>query len=263
MGKGPKKLIASITHQGFKYKVNLEKPIDLTRNLDPFGEQTRCFSAPAAHAEPAQAGDFVLSLENGSPVNSYNLFTNIHGNGTHTETARHVDKRGPTIAAGISQYLWFAPLVRIVPESIGDDLVITREQLEKSIINYSDVSALIVSAEVPSTKQDIVDFSNQNPPYFLPRAIEYLVESGVKHLITDLPSVDKEQDGGKVASHHQFWDTKNELRKDATITELVKVPSDLREGFYFLQLTPMKIALDAAMSRVVVYEVIRDDKIIL
>jgi arylformamidase len=29
---------------------------------------------------------------------------------------------------------------------------------------------------------------------------------GVRHLLVDLPSVDREEDGGVLAAHHAFWD---------------------------------------------------------
>jgi kynurenine formamidase len=40
----------------------------------------------------------------------------------------------------------------------------------------------------------------------------FLHESGIKHLLIDLPSVDKEKDEGKLLAHKAFWnvtDVKN------------------------------------------------------
>ncbi len=45
----------------------------------------------------------------------------------------------------------------------------------------------------------------------------------MKHLLIDLPSVDKENDQGKLLAHKAFWDYNGEQRMDATITEFVYI----------------------------------------
>ena len=64
----------------------------------------------------------------------------------------------------------------------------------------------------------------------------FLREKGVKHLLIDLPSVDKEKDEGKLLSHHAFWNTSGKVRLDATITEFIYVPNTIKDGLYFLNL---------------------------
>ena len=55
----------------------------------------------------------------------------------------------------------------------------------------------------------------------------------IKHLLIDLPSVDKEKDDGLLLAHHAFWNTLGELRLDATITEFIYVPNYVEDGTYF------------------------------
>jgi kynurenine formamidase len=43
-----------------------------------------------------------------------------------------------------------------------------------------------------------------NPPYLAQEAALFLRESGIQHLLIDLPSVDKEKDEGKLLAHKAF-----------------------------------------------------------
>ena len=54
----------------------------------------------------------------------------------------------------------------------------------------------------PQEKQRWI-YSGSNPTYFEPEAIALLVNAGIKHLLTDLPSVDREEDGANC------WHTKH------------------------------------------------------
>lgn len=42
-----------------------------------------------------------------------------------------------------------------------------------------------------------------------------------KHLLLDLPSVDREQDGGKLLAHNAFWNTSKNVRYGCTISEMI------------------------------------------
>lgn len=48
-------------------------------------------------------------------------------------------------------------------------------------------------------------WSGSNPPFLSPAAMAWLRAAGVEHLIVDLPSVDKEDDGGHLLAHRTFW----------------------------------------------------------
>ena len=39
--------------------------------------------------------------------------------------------------------------------------------------------------------------------------MEYIVSLGVKHLLVDIPSVDRLFDDGILSAHNIFWDTDN------------------------------------------------------
>ena len=86
--------------------------------------------------------------------------------------------------------------------------------------------------------------------------VEYILECGIEHLLLDLPSVDREQDEGKLACHKIFWKYPEEPRLHCTITELIFVPDSIRDGNYLLQIQIPNICLDAVPSRPFLYQAI-------
>ncbi len=81
--------------------------------------------------------------------------------------------------------------------------------------------------------------------------MRHIVKLGVQHLLVDFPSVDKVDDA-KLINHHIFW-AKNARKK--TITELVYVPNNAKDGSYLLNLQVAAFEADAAPSRPVLYKV--------
>ena len=102
-----------------------------------------------------------------------------------------------------------------------------------------------------------MQYSHTNPPYLLEEAAVYLREKGIKHLLIDLPSVDKEQDGGKLLAHNAFWNTVGEIRFDATITEFIYVPNRSEDGEYLLNLMVAPFENDATLSKPILYKIIK------
>ena len=105
-----------------------------------------------------------------------------------------------------------------------------------------------------------MDYSGTNPPYLSSEAMKFLVEHGVQHLLIDTPSVDREEDDGILAAHHIFWgldadgNTLDESRNKATITELIYVPDEVKDGWYLLNLQIAPLELDASPSKPILYK---------
>jgi len=98
-------------------------------------------------------------------------------------------------------------------------------------------------------------------PFFSTEAIEYIVELGVKHLLVDLPSVDRLYDEGKLSNHRIFWnieqgsfETNPFTRINNTITELIYVPNKIKDGNYLLNLQIAPFATDASPSRPILFK---------
>src|SRR5690606_28481994 len=99
---------------------------------------------------------------------------------------------------------------------------------------------------VPNTDDKrTYNYSNTHPVYFDDKLLQKLKENGIKHLLTDLPSVDAETDGGLMLAHKAFFEGNHE----ATITELIFVPDNLSDGLYLLNLQISSIETDAVPSR--------------
>ena len=88
-----------------------------------------------------------------------------------------------------------------------------------------------------------------------------IVDAGVMHLITDLPSVDA-YDDSMLAGHRVFWalpsdgviaDAGVADRPHATITELAYIPQEAADGLYWLDLGVPRFLADAAPSRPILY----------
>ena len=100
----------------------------------------------------------------------------------------------------------------------------------------------------------------QNPsPFFSIDSMNYIVSLGVRHLLVDIPSVDRLFDDGILSAHNIFWETKRKELNDntacKTITEMVFVPNEIEDGKYLLNLQIAPFAADAAPSRPIIYNI--------
>ena len=95
----------------------------------------------------------------------------------------------------------------------------------------------------------------------LEEAAIYIREIGIKHLLIDLPSVDREEDAGKLLAHKAFWNVKNtkilneDARLDCTITELIFVNDSVSDGTYLLNLQIASFENDASPSKPILYAI--------
>jgi hypothetical protein len=100
-----------------------------------------------------------------------------------------------------------------------------------------------------------LNYSASNPPYFEATIADYLVEQGIQHFLVDLPSVDREMDGGALDFHHRFWNYPSNPREHATITEFIFVADSIPDGVYLLNLQTAPFNNDATPSRPVLYKI--------
>ena len=78
------------------------------------------------------------------------------------------------------------------------------------------------------------------------------------HLLIDLPSVDRESDEGALAAHHRFWNYPEDPQLHRTITEFIFVPDEVSDGFYLLNIQLSPFENDAAPSKPVLYQPIKN-----
>ena len=238
-----------LTHNQQTFIADLHRPIDISI---PLG-QVKCFFAPDVKMTPYQSGDFIGSVKAGAPVNFFDVQLNPHGNGTHTECLGHITKKQQSINQALKKFHFFCELVTVkLVTKKNEDKVITLKKLKEKLPKKLPEALIIRTA--PNRKSKLTkDYSGTNPPYLDASAMEFLVKQGVKHLLIDLPSVDREVDAGKLAAHHIFWNINGKPRKDCTITEMVFIPSEIKDGFYLLNLQIAPLELDASPSKPVIY----------
>jgi kynurenine formamidase len=236
------------------YQANLSEPLDISIPLDSGEHTVNCFYAPLMETFPVVAGDFIGSTQEGGMVNFLNVRLNPHGNGTHTECVGHIAKEKYTINKSLLNFHFPAKLVSIYPTKLANgDRVILKSQLEEVLIK-DEVEVLIIRT-LPNNEDKLHrHYSGINPPYVDHQAMEYLVSCGINHLLIDLPSVDREEDGGKLLSHKAFWQYPDKVRKNATISELIYVENEIKDGLFLLNIQTASFEIDVSPSKPVLYK---------
>ena len=246
-----------------KAKINnlefdLSKPIDISIPLTNSDENPIAWYLEKPIMEPVVFGDWIGKVSEGSSTNFNNIYFNPHGHGTHTECLGHITKEFYSINQCLKQFFFLAELISVQPESVGTDFVISKQQIANAL-NGNFPEAIIIRT-LPNTSDKLSKkYSKTNPPYLSEEAAVFIREAGIQHLLIDLPSVDREEDGGKLLAHKAFWNVKNtnDLNEDArinsTITELIFVPNDIQDGNYLLNLQIGSFENDASPSKPVLY----------
>ena len=240
------------------FEVDLSKPIDISIPLTNTDENPIAWYLEKPEIEPVVFGDWIGSVEKGASTNFNNVFFNPHGHGTHTECLGHITRQFYSINQSLKQFFFLSELVTIEPEMKGEDWVITKNQIENSLQGNTPEAILIRTLPNFKVKKSL-NYSNTNPPYLSEEAARFICESGIQHLLIDLPSVDKEKDEGKLLAHKAFWNVKDinnlnsDARLEATITEMIFVADEIKDGSYLLNLQIASFENDASPIKPVLY----------
>jgi kynurenine formamidase len=243
---------ASVDILGNKYVVDLNNPLDISIPLRKGENNVNAFYIPPVEIAPFSIGSFIGDVLQGGSCNVNNIRFNPHGNGTHTECVGHIAKEKYTINQCMKTFFFLAEVVSVNPERRAEDLLITKTQLEE-IFGNKEVEALVIRTLPNDVSKQVRQYSGSNPPYLESEAAAYLVTRGVKHLLLDVPSVDREDDGGKLSAHHAFWQYPHQPRTDCTITELIYVPDSIVDGTHLLNIQIASFENDASPSKPLLY----------
>lgn len=250
-------MIAHLQFDSLNYQLNLHEPIDISIPLKEGTDTVNCFYAPLLAYSPVVAGDFIGSTAQGGIVNFMNVRINPHGNGTHTECVGHIAKEPYSINQNLNRFHHFAQLISVYPtRQENGDRVILKSQLEGAI-HSTAIKALLIRTLPNDASKCSRQYSGTNPPYIHHEAIRYLVAQGIEHFLIDLPSVDREEDEGKLLAHKAFWQYPEAVRRHCTITELIYVPDEVKDGLYLLNLQIAAFEIDVSPSKPVLYRLIR------
>lgn len=242
-----------LLHNHKKYEADFNQPIDISIPLKNGKENPNCYYATDVEFKTIRSGDFVGSVALGGSVNYREVRFTPHGNGTHTESFGHIiADETANINHLLPSFHFVAEVITLNISNSGEDEVLIVEDYNQKR-KFKTEAVIIRSA--PNSKDKLTRmYSGTNPPYLDHRITLKLKEEGVKHLLIDLPSLDKEVDGGALLAHKAFWNMPDQIRKDCTVTELIFVDNSIEDGIYLLNLQVLNIEIDASPSRPMLYK---------
>jgi kynurenine formamidase len=242
--------------------VDFGAAVPLALTLDFSAPHPRHFGAPAATSEAFCIGSFEGEVARGASCNCRRLVLIPHCNGTHTETASHLTlEQRP-----LHEFLPAAPLpallltVRAVDAlSSGEDSLPAPQAGDRLITRASLLDAWAAhpgARPVALLLRTGTDWRDESPPFLSRQLAGELAERGIEHLVTDLPSVDRLADEGRLTAHRIFFglpagSTKlaDAVRATCTITELAGFAPHLRDGPCAVQIQVPAWSGDAVPSR--------------
>lgn len=254
-------MIATINN----FQVDLSKPIDISIPLSNTDANPIAWYIEKPVIDPVRFGEWVGKVSEGmSSTNFNNILFNPHGHGTHTECLGHITREFYSINQLLKQFFFIAELVSIELDDQDRDFVVTKEALVSALEGKTPEA--IVIRTLPNAEDKLSrKYSHTNPPFLDEDAALFLRESGIQHLLIDLPSVDKEKDEGKLLAHKAFWNVtdvnnlNSDARLDATITEMIYVSVDIPDGTYLLNLQIASFENDASPSKPVLYAIVNTE----
>ena len=253
-----------------KYTVDFSKAMDISIALNFNGTQPNTYGVAKASSKAYQDGQFIGDTRKGGPCNFETYNFTPHCNGTHTECIGHITNERMDILAALNDEIIPSTLISVRPKSTtenyipklnSDDLVITKQDLESQLKNTNSelLKGLIIRTLPNSETKKSRDYMKETPSFFSIDAMAYIVSLGVKHLLVDIPSVDRLFDDGHLSSHNIFWETKskqlNPKTQNKTITEMIFVSEIIKDGSYLLNLQIPAFVSDAAPSRPILYKI--------
>ncbi len=258
------------------YKIAAENPIDISIPLDFNGAQPNAFGVERATATACETGAFIGDTRRGGSCNFEQVKFVPHCNGTHTECVGHITDERISVHDCLKDAFVFAALISIKPENANQstetyaveltetDKLITRKAIENALQNLENrkFDSLIIRTLPNDASKQSRAYMENPPPFFSTEAINFIVENQVKHLLVDVPSIDRTFDEGKLSNHRVFWNVAPDSRTineasliHNTITEMIYVADEIKDGAYLLNLQIASFIADASPSRPLLFKI--------
>ncbi|MGE3467674.1 MAG: cyclase family protein [Pyrinomonadaceae bacterium] len=259
--------MATIRFNSSEYTFDLGDPLDISIALRFNGPQPNAYGVDPAVSTPCEYGKLVGDTRRGGSCNFEQITLIPHCNGTHTECVGHITDKRISVNECLRDVLMTARLVSVEPELCNGDTAITRSKLEKAGVGSAARADSLIVRTLPNDDGKLSARYDENniPTYFSTEAMELIVECGFRHLLVDLPSIDRIFDDGKLLNHRIFWnvppgvrDLNSETRVGSTITELIFVPSHVTDGEYLLNLQIAPFVADSSPSRPLLFKIERN-----
>ena len=267
-------MIIKINHDNEEYEIDTSHVVDLSIPYNFNGKQPNFYDVEKGELTPLKTEGESWSVAEGAGCNVPEISMNIHCSGTHTESVGHLLKNMGDIGSKLKDGFLPTTLITVSAEPFkntmdsyhcdikGNESVITAEAIKNKFDIWLNMKAqVLIIRSLPNPKEKRFLRFNETPPlFFTNEALMYIHELGIKHLIVDLPSVDRMSDNGILGNHRLFWgdglNPKGEVnpQSEKTITELAYIPNSVEDGFYFLNIQIPHFVCDAAPSRPLLYK---------
>lgn len=252
----------NILHCGRLHNIDYNQSVRLSARIDLSSNLINIYGGVPASQEPLTYGSHIASVSHGGACNASQIHFIPHCHGTHTECVGHILSEVYNVADINFEPFIAATFIRVTPQRINtttekynayannNDYVITRAAIDNSLRFFSEdySQALIIAVDATDWLPD-----GTSAPYFTLEAMARIVSLGVRHLLVDIPSIDRLHDGGRMDNHRCFWGISenldvNQERGSCSVTEMIRVPQDISEGHYFLSVHLPDITGDALPS---------------
>ena len=269
---------ARMTFERGEVVVDLSRAVSLAMPIDFSGREARHFGAPLPGTQPLAMPGFSGVVATGASCNCSTITLTPHCNGTHTECVGHLTGEPVQAHEVIPIGLLPALLLSIEPVSAAassestepapqkGDRLVTGAALEaawpKSLPGSPRALVIRTSSARAASAGSTSPAQPMPPPYLSREAATLLVQRGIEHLVVDLPSIDRGEDEGRLTAHRVFFGLprgsqtlSQAQRAHCTVTELARVPHELPDGFYLLELQTPAIGGDAVPTRPLLYRI--------
>jgi len=255
-------LVITFYYLDQKIDIDINKGIDLSIPNAFDGENPVFFNSKNPKVTYPLNKNFIGKISEGGTCNVPSISLDIHCSGTHTECENHVKDSNIFINQVCPKN--FIPSTLISVNSMKasrcsdnyhvkydkDDLIVTKSHLIKKLKDKSTYLESLIIRTLPNAHEKKTRNYDQYPaPFFSNDAIKFLIDLGIKHLLVDLPSIDKANDDGKLGNHHIFF------KKGKTISELLYIPNSVVDGSGYLQIQIPNWSLDSVPSRPIFYPI--------
>ncbi|WGK66216.1 cyclase family protein [Croceiramulus getboli] len=234
--------------------IDLTKPLDISLPLKSGRSNPMAWYQEAPSIQPVKEKKWIAKVTEGAAINFNRIQFAPHAHGTHTECVGHITPEFYSVNDCLKHYFFLAEVITLVPEDYMGDRVFSKKQLEHRMQEESP-EALVIRTLPNTRSKRTKKYDHTNWPYFLEEAALWLRECGIKHLLVDLPSIDREEDHGQLLAHRAFWNYPEAPRMESTITELIYVPARVKDGLYILNLQLAPFHNNASPSKPVLYSI--------
>jgi len=264
--------------------IDADNPLSVAIPLRFNGEQPNAYGVEKATSEACAAGSIVGDTRRGGSCNFEQYKFIPHCNGTHTECIGHITNARISVHDCLQDSFIIAYLISVKPEKAAEssetyavdlnekELLITRNAIEKAFGDSGfkirdsksiDLPKALIIRTLPNDESKLTKtYLEEIPPFFSTEAMRFIREMNVRHLLVDLPSIDRIFDEGKLSNHRIFWNIEpgafeTSLRSliHNTITELIYAPNEIADGAYLLNLQIAPFATDASPSRPILFAI--------